>query len=205
MSKQWPYKDNRKHYADKYGVSEKTITRWNQRGINLDDEQAVRLGIAGQSQAVSLPSSATARSATAQDSGALGLAGVIAKLHGAEQSEHAAYVAAQAQGNTVLAEYHRKAWCALTEQLRKVAQSTPEIEEANRASVPVAEVSRAINAAFARLRKDLDSLPQRLALELVGREEIDIRERLARETADIIGALYACKFLGAGEDGADGK
>jgi hypothetical protein len=198
------------HYPTVYGVSYRTILRWAAKAYPLDDEAATRALVAGQkngSAGKSAPRESTeaARTLPRAVGGELGLAAAIRRLQTAEAEAHAEYDQAKASGgDAAQATARAKAWLALSEQLRKVEQSTPEVEQANKKSLRIDELQRELGSLFVRLRQDLESMPQRIGLELVGKDEIGIREVLKREAGEIIHALYSCKYLAA-EDGSGGS
>jgi len=193
------------HYPAVYGVSYRTILRWAQKGYPLDDEEATKALVSAQKNgggSKSIPPSLanTPRTLRAAEVGELGLGAAIRRLQAAEAAAHAAYESARAGGDVAQAAGRAKAWLALSEQLRKVEQSTPEVEQANRKTLRLDELQAELGGLFVRLRQDLETVPQRIALELVGRDEIGIREVLKRELEEIVSALYYCKYLeGGGE------
>jgi len=197
------------HYPAVYGVSYRTVLRWSAKGYPLDDGPATRALVAGQKNGASGKSTPPAlanapRTLSRPECGELGLAAAIRRLQSAEAAAHAEYEAAQDGGDAAQATARAKAWLALSEQLRKVEQSTPEVEQANKKSLRIDELHSELGSLFVRLRQDLESLGQRIALELVGKDEISIREVLKREAGEIIHALYSCKYLAA-EDGSGGN
>lgn len=197
-----PYKYPLKHYVSVYGVSYRQVLRYKDQGFNLDDKDGTELLIATGGKPIP-PSAANGPSSPPSGTGgARGLVSALARLETEEAEAHARYKQALADGNESLAESRRKQWEGLLEALRKAAQSSPAVAEANKSIVNISDVAAELSQAFARLRKGLDSLPQRVALELVGRDEIGIKERLTRETEEMIAALYSCTFLNpaAGND-----
>jgi len=191
-----PYQFPLKSYCQKYGVSYRTILRWKDSGFPLDDERQTRLLVStGARFTPQLPANGPRNDSTAIP-GALGLSASIARLQQAELATHADYTQARASGDENLAEAKRRQWVSLSEQLRKVEQSTPEIEESNRNSIRVEELDAALGDLFLKLRQDLDSIPKRVSLEIAGKDEITAREVLKREMDEIILALYSCKYLG---------
>jgi len=188
------------HYPKVYGVSYRTILRWAEKGFPLDDEQATRLLTAGTPQTAkpgSGPHQRTRTTATPRNApaGSLGLSASIQRLQQAEANAHGAYLHALANETPLIAAHARKAWQELVEALRKTELSSPEVQEANKTSVSLSEIQTVLNELFTKLRQDLDTLPRRIALELVGADEISIRQVLAREAEEIVSRLFACKYL----------
>jgi len=197
---QWKFKHSRQHYAQTYGISERTVSRMVQRGFPLDDEPAMRVYIA---QGAKLPASEPVKGSREIPSGSneSGLKGSIERLRQAELAAHVAYTQAAREGNIQRSTSLQRDWLSLTEQLRKVEQSNPEIEEQNKKTIRLEDLTLELNVLFVRLRQDLETLPKRIALELVSKDEIGIREILSREIDDVILSLYQCKYLKEAERG----
>jgi len=188
------YQYNLKHYQQVYGVSYRTILRWSERGFPLDDIEKTKLLAANKSLTNFNPSKGgTLANYT---NGALGLNASIQRLQEEEAIAHANYKAAVTEGDELLAGQRRKAWQELVEQLRKTEQTNPEVAEANKQTVQLGELKRELNSLFINLRQDLETLPRRIALELVLKDEIAIREIISKEANHLITNLYKCKFLG---------
>lgn len=184
------------HYPAVYGVSYRTILRWRERGYPLDDEPATRALVANQKNAPDSHGSAP-RTVPAIAPGAMGLSASIQRLQAAESAAHADYVAALEVGDEAVATNRRKEWLAFSEQLRRVEQSAPDIAEQNKSLIKADEVSSALSELFITHRQDLENLGKRVAAELVGKDELSIREVINRETALLIEGLYACRYLEA--------
>jgi hypothetical protein len=190
-----PYKLPLKSYCAVYGVSYRTILRWKEAGLPLDDEPQTRAMLAtGARPGAQLLTNAPV---TVSD-GSLGLSGAVARLKQAEAAANAEYQAAVASGDAAQAAIAEKRWLSLVESLRRNEVSNPEVAEANKNTVPVKEVESALNELFQKLRQDLETMPKRIALELIGRDELGVREVLKRETGEIISALFLCKYLEGG-------
>ncbi len=193
------------HYAKLYGVAYRTVLRWKERGYPLDNEAECRALVATQKNSPA-PKSApdshgnTPRTVPAIAPGAMGLSASIQRLQAAESAAHADYITALEAGEEAVATNRRKEWLAFSEQLRRVEQSAPDIAEQNKSLIKADEVSSALSELFITLRQDLENLGKRVAQELVGKDELAIREIINRETALLIESLYACKYLGAEDD-----
>jgi hypothetical protein len=190
-----PYQHPLKHYAAVYGVSYRTILRWAEKALPLDDASQTRLATGKAGKAGNAP-----QGASRTCSGLLGLAASIQRLRQAEEAAHYDYQQAKTESDAFTTAQRWKIWKEISEQLRKVELATPDVAEANKSSVSISEVQTALNELFAKLRQDLETLPRRLSLELIGKDEIGIREVLARETNEIILSLFNCKYLQGGGD-----
>ena len=151
------------HYPTVYGVAYRTILRWAAKGYPLDDQSATRALVAGQKNGAAGKSTPPAlanapRTLLKAEGGelGLGLAANIGRLQLAEAQAHAEYEQAKADGDAAQATARAKAWLALSEQLRKVEQSTPEVEQANRKSLRLDELQSVLGSLFVRLRQDLE-------------------------------------------------
>jgi hypothetical protein len=195
----WQFKHPREHYAQLYAVSPRTVSRWAQKGFPLDDESQTRLLLSAGVKSISHGGANAPRTASGATAGAHGMEASIRRLQAEEARAHADFESARANANATLADLLHKQWLRTSEQLRKVEQSTPEIEEANKNTVRIEEVGAALNDLFLKLRQDLESMPKRIALEAVGQDELGIREIIKREIETVISALYVCKYLGGGE------
>lgn len=184
-------------YLKVYGVSYRTILRWAEKGYPLDDESATRLLVASQknSSGASKSPVPSHSAPSMRSSGALGLAANIRRLQEAEAEAAALY---QNEPDPAIAASHRKAWLAISEQLRKVEQSNPDVEQANKKTLRLEDLQTELSGLFSLLRQDLETLPGRIALELVSKDEIGIREILRREIGEIVFSLHSCKYLGGG-------
>lgn len=190
------------HYPAVYGVSYRTILRWKERDYPLDDEAATRAFVAGQKNSPTAPDSRACapRTLPSTADNALGLSASIARLQAAEAAAHRDFLTALDAGQEAVATNRRKEWLAFSEQLRRVEQSAPDIAEQNKSLIKADDVSSALSELFITLRQDLENLGKRVAAELVGKEELSIRDVINRETALLIEGLYACRYLGADDD-----
>lgn len=206
MARPWNYQHPRDYYAQLYGKSTKTISRYAKDGWPLDDEQTTRALIANQRSDGGTVENGPQLAAigpvprSGAIGGALGLGASMQRLREAELAAYSTYQEAIAQQNPLLQATAKKEWQELCEQLRKSEKDSPEVEEANKKAVRLDELGRVLGEAFTKLRQDLDSLPNRVALELIGKDEIGIREVLKRETEAIVEALFHCKYLEGGAD-----
>jgi hypothetical protein len=202
------YKETFSHYAKLYGVGYRTIIRWAHDGVPLDDEAATRLS-KGRPPATTLATPAVVPPSAANGpvarrkpfGGALGLSASIGRLQAAEAAAHADFLDAAADRNEALTAQKQKQWLSLSEQLRKVEQSTPAIAEQNKTAVRLDELQATLSELFTRLRQDLETLPKRCALELVGQDAIGIEQTLKREVEEVVLALFHCRYLEGGSDG----
>lgn len=185
------YQRTAKEYAEVYGVSEITVKRWKKAGWPLDDEAATRALREGQKEKTLVAPCLVAVDA------ALGISAATERLREAEAAAHAAYLQASPEDASKLL----STWLKLQDALRKSEESAPDIEESNKNTVQLGELKNALNDLFRKLRQDLETLARRTALELVGKDEIGIREILDREAEEIIKNLYTCRYLGAEDEG----
>jgi hypothetical protein len=177
------------YYPSVYGVSYRTVLRWAKKGFPLDDQAATRRAIEGEADSVPV----------VPPSQGLGLAASIRRLQEAEAQAHAEFVTAKQTGSESTGALQRL-WLSLAEQLRKLEQSTPEIQEANKQTIKLSELNEVLGGLFSRLRQDLESLPRRVSLELVGQDVIAIQETLSREIGGIVASLHRCEYLEGGAD-----
>jgi len=185
------------YYAALYGVSVRTIARYAKAGFPLDDEEGTRTRIANQrtGKPLTLNLGVIPDGPRLDANAALGLSASIQRLQEEEAAAHAEYAAALQSGDANLATNKLKSWTILTEQLRKNEESAPEVAEANKQSISLSDLQNTLNDLFNTLRQDLDTLPRRVALELMGKDELAIREILTREVNEIISSLFHCKYL----------
>lgn len=195
----WQYKHGREHYAALFNVSVRTISRWAKDGLPLDDEAQTRALVATGAKFTPQLSGNRPRTPLSAATGALGLSGAVLRIAESEAAAYQEYQTALAGTDAKAVAILERRWLDLAEALRKNEVSNPEVAEANKNTIPVKEVEAALNDLFLKLRQDLETLPKRIALELLGRDEIGIREVLQRESAEIITALYACKYAGGSE------
>lgn len=189
------YQKTEKEYADTYGRNVRTIRRWKLKDWPLDDETATRrlidAGGGGNEPQDAIP--------FVKGTGAVGLAAALERLREAERDAHASYESAREAGTDETAVgYRQKQWFGAVEALRKAEEANPSVARENQNAVSLDELRHTLTQLFAQLRQDLDTLPRRVALELVGKDEIGIREVLARETGELITNLYACQYLESG-------
>lgn len=204
----YSYKHSLKHYVEVYKVSYSTIQKYAREAYPLDNYEATLLRIGSQKY----QKAPVATDNVEQENGQneqdaissvleasvepsvepLGLKASINRLQRAERAAAAKY---ERTIDPVKQQALQKNWLALVEQLRKVEQSTPDIEESNKQAVSLSDLKTVLNELFLRLRQDLDTLPKRIALELTGQDELNIREILKREIEEIIVNLFNCKFL----------
>jgi hypothetical protein len=197
-----PYQHPYKHYAALYGCSLRTIARYAKAGLPLDDEEATRICMANQrtgATPLALNRAVLPDGPRLESNRGLGLSASIERLQEAEAAAHAEYAAALQGNDQNLAANKLKSWTVLAEQLRKTAQTSPEVEEANKQAISLSDLQSTLNELFIKLRQDLDTLPRRIALELVGKDELSVREILTREVNEIISSLYLCKYLKGGD------
>jgi hypothetical protein len=91
-----------------------------------------------------------------------------------------------------------KEWHANLKSLREIEEANPNVEKENKNAVNLAELQQALTELFARHRQDLEALPRRVALELVGKDEVAIREIIGREVASLVETLFSCSYLTEG-------
>jgi hypothetical protein len=195
------YKYSLPHYAAIYGVAVSTIAAYSRKNYPLDDEEATRARITAQKyqpqgklavdQDASTPENAS-QTPVKPRVGSLGLVASIQRLKEAEQEAAAEYEAALKPD---IKAAKQKQWLALVEQLRKVEQSSPDIQEANKKSINVDELEQSLSKTFNVFRQELENLPRRMEQELVGKDVLGIREALTKEVECIISTLYKCKWL----------
>ena len=188
-------------YEQTYNCSNRTIQRYSRLGYPLDDTQATLALIAAQKlqppgrqepQPVADRADDGRRNAQEARTAALGMAGSIDRLQQAEAAAHRHFLNAATDAEKLV---RGKARTALAEQLRKQEQATPEIEESNKQTVKLSDIKQTLSELFHKLRQDLDTMPKRIALELIGKDEIGCRLVLETEIAQIVNSLYQNKYL----------
>jgi hypothetical protein len=192
----WQFKHPREHYAALFKVSARTISRYAKAGFPLDDESATRLLLSTGGNPAPPTLANGPRIARPGISGDIGLSAALGRLEAEEAEAYASYRQAVERGDANAAEARRKQWMGINEQLRKAAVSSPEVAEANKRLISQDEVSNALTELFVIHRQDLENLGKRVAAELVGKDEISIREAINRETTVLIHSLYSCSYLG---------
>lgn len=196
-----------KHYAIQYGVAYRTVLRWAEKGIPLDDEQATRLATgtpATGSQIGQTPDArriARNRPRTDRKEGPAphGMPGNTEALRAAAAEAHGDYLTAIDSGDDVLASARLKAWLSISEQLRKAEQSTLDVEEQKKNTVSIGELGSVLGDLFKTLRQDLEALPETVSLELVGKDSIGIKLVLQREVERLVTELFKCSYLEGGK------
>jgi phage terminase Nu1 subunit (DNA packaging protein) len=192
-----PFKRPLKEYSAIYGVSYRTILRWKDSGYPLDDERQTRLLVSAGVKPAPASHANGAVAAFPVESGAQGLKASLDRLAQEEAAAYGRYRQAlesgDDQGGTVPA--LQRQWLEIQAAHVKAASANPDVEQANKNLIKVDLVASELTEMFQTLRQDLEQLGKRVAGELVGKDEISIREVINRETALLIGNLYSCKYL----------
>lgn len=136
------YQKTLKEYEQEYGVSRRTVQRWKQKELPLDDPEAMRL------HAVSAEDSDddSEREPIPRPTGTgpLGLRANIVRLQEAERDAHAGWQEAIKYGDEAVAARRHREWLLTSEQLKKVELATPDVQEANKQSVTLSELHKTL-------------------------------------------------------------
>ena len=185
-----------KEYAAIFGVSYRTILRWKDSGYPLDDERQTRLLVSAGVKPAPASHANGAVAAFPVDSGAQGLKASLDRLAQEEAAAHGRYrQALESEDDQGTASALQRQWLEIQAAHVKAASANPDVEQANKNLIKVDLVASELTEMFQTLRQDLEQLGKRVAGELVGKDEISIREVINRETALLIGNLYSCKYL----------
>lgn len=187
--------------AKRYGTSHRAIDDLKKTGVDVNDPDQVILKLSAQNPnwippEEFMPSKKkTAKKAKVTPASTdLGLRAAIDRLRQAELEAHQKFTNA-----TTLAEEQRylKVWTSVLEQLRKVEESQPDIEEANSASISKEELATVLSGLFKNLRQDLDTLPARIALVGQNSSEEVLTRIVEEEVNKVIDSLHSSKLLDA--------
>lgn len=205
MANRIKYKKTLKVYAHEYNVSEATLREAIKKGLNPDNAEEARDFLACGKYKVIIPATddipkprktcKPLKASKSTNSADLGLSHANKRLAEAEREAAKQYHNSLILNNPQKTALLLKSWLALSEALRKAEIASPDVAELNNKSVSVDELEQALGKTFLVFRQELQQLPHRIALELVGKDVIGIREILARETDEIINTLYSCKWL----------
>ena len=192
-------------YMERFGCSLEAVKAYSAKGWNLDNTEEVLALIASQPQQPrGQPPGERERQPVADGAddgrktrekapvGGFGLADAIDRLAQAAKDAHTEMEAAKSSAEKVAA---TKRYTLLVKEWRDTAKSNPEIEESNKQTVKLSELKQTLSELFQKLRQDLDMMPKRIALELIGKDEIGIREVLQKEAEQIVSSLYQNKYL----------
>ncbi len=186
--------------AKKYGTSHRAIDDLKKAGVDINDPEQVILKLSTQNPNWVPPdefvSKAKNPSKSKKPTGNtdLGLRAAIDRLRQAELEAHLKF-----QSATTLAEEQRylKVWTSVLEQLRKVEESQPDIEEANSASISKEELAAVLSGLFKNLRQDLETLPARIALVGQSSSEDVLKRVVEEEVGKVLDSLSSCRLLDA--------
>lgn len=185
-------------YAALYKVDERTVRRWMEKGLPLDDERAMaeyrsprgRKPDVAEGFGEQVPEEGGEDLPSLVDLGdeffrGTGVLAAIDRLKKAEQERSAAYFTALRQrANAQIIGNRFKEWTAIIEALRKLEVSAPEIRKLNGMSLPRDEVQAATSLVLQSFRTAALNLPGRAADKLDGttsrEERVEILEREIR-------------------------
>lgn len=196
---------NLEHYTKIYNVSLATIKRYVKKGFPLDNEEETRLLISLQDggnvakvdeleeQKAPAKRKKAPRNASSSSSGDLGLSANISRLR---QAERNAYEEWECESDELKRAFKQKQWLSFSEQLRKVEDSNPSIQEANKSSISKEELAKVLGVMFRNLRADLEALPRKIATLTSNQTKKEVEETVTKETNRIIDSLFASHFLG---------
>lgn len=140
-----------KYYAEKYGVTVPTVGRWRKRGIDLDDDAAVKSYMAQKdhggkprkgekSEKVELPAKLSKPlSADAEEKGA---AATLARLESAEKEAYVQFQLAIESADIFQIKTAREGWLKLSDSLRRYDLMVEESRREKGALLPKDEVER---------------------------------------------------------------
>lgn len=180
-------------YAELYSVSLSTIQRWKQLNAPLDDSSRMSAWVQVNTQKP--PASFTAEDyddEESEDEGSASLdgveIGVRAEIKSLELACAKARIAYQSAKSDIQREAKLKHWSLLTEQVRKLQKDTPRSEKDDGKTVQITDVSESITRALVGLRKEIEALPQSLAMSISHLPQATIIEveMAAKSTVDDI-------------------
>ncbi|MEI6376631.1 MAG: hypothetical protein WCO97_05505 [bacterium] len=124
-----------------------------------------------------------------------GLRAAIERLRVAEVTAHTAYLESLSS-NPAISMRCLKEWNVILDQLRKIEESNPDIEEANSNSISKEELSKELGILFKNLRQDLDALPNKIATLGQNTKRDELFKIVEAETNKIIDSLFQNKVGG---------
>lgn len=180
--------------ADKYKTNYETLRQIKKEGIDLLNEAAVIARLSEDSTYVPPSLSPVIYSVIPARNTAKGLRAAIERLRECEVSAYSNYIDSLAN-NPNLSGRFLKEWNILLDQLRKIEESNPDIEQANSNSISKDELSKALGNLFKNLRQDLEALPAKISTVGQQTTKAELSKIIATEVSRIIESLYAWKGL----------
>lgn len=157
-------------YAELYSVSLSTIQRWKQLNAPLDDSSRMSAWVQVNTQKP--PASFTVdaedyEEESGEDYTLDGVEiGVRAEIKNLLEACAKARLAYQSAKSDIQKEAKLKHWSLLTEQVRKLQKDTPRSEKDDGKTVQISDVSESITRALVGLRKEIETIPQSLAMSI---------------------------------------
>jgi hypothetical protein len=124
----------------------------------------------------------------------VGLGAAIRRLRASEIQSSKDYQLALLTKDAALISQQKKNWLDLIEQLRKVEQSTPDIQRMNAETLSVDEVEREVSRMCAAFRVALESIPRSLPQRLQGLNSPEMEVCLRQSINDALAQLHTNKW-----------
>jgi len=202
------YKFPATHYAKVYGKSADTIRRWMLRAAPFDQPERMAAWIEV-SVAKNGPKSAgptdddedfedeePEEEEIDDDIESGGARDQIKKLEQEASNLYKRYK--RNRNDRVLGPAYRKEWTETVQVLRQMMKDTPKSERDDGKSVPIADVSESITRALVGLRKEIETIPQVIAMAISHLKtdtilEVEAAAKLAID--EVISSMEKAKFI----------
>jgi len=196
------YSKTAAEYAELYSVSLSTIQRWKQLNAPLDDGSRMSAWVQVNTQKPPASFTVDAEDYEEESSEDYTLdgveIGVRAEIKNLLEACAKARLAYQSAKSDIQKEAKLKHWSLLTEQVRKLQKDTPRSEKDDGKTVQISDVSESITRALVGLRKEIETIPQSLAMSISHLPQATIIEvEMAAKSAvdDIISSMEKGNWL----------
>jgi len=200
MKSQAHYLHPQKVYAERYGITTRTIRTYMKQGLPLDDPERMREHLASNKGRPSLSVSTPAKITQTAKNGSERLpesffegrgldaaSKALTQLESVTRRRVAEALDADADPKTI--QNRMKEHLDVFDALTKAERDLPEILLARKSVIPVAEVQSGMNRCWRLTVERLKSVPLRAMQTCVGMDAIDIREEIEKEIEEALSAL----------------
>ena len=201
------YKETAAHYAEKYGKSSDTIRRWQRRAAPLDQPEKmaawIAVSIAPNAGVKGLPTFEGEENqgeldedepeATDIETGARAEIEELSKTAAKLRRRYNANANNPALGPALL-----KQWTDVCQVLRQMMKDTPKSERDDGKSVPIADVTESITRALVNLRKEIETIPQAIAMAISHLKTdiiLEVETEAKHVIDEVIASMEKAKFI----------